>query len=358
MVQESRYWLGAPKRNPYATSKQALPPGSSAFTRNATEPWRTQICQWYFQVSDCFDFDRGVVFVALNYLDRAVAQNCETLKFTTNRELQLVAVTALYLAMKLHGEIEPATSQAKGSKYERKKLTIDAFVVLSKRHFDVCAIETMELDLLSILKWQLNPIDARVFVACMLELMTERNTYLQEWRCIFDIARYIAELSLGEVDLVFSTRPSVVACASILCAINSLGRAGRSLPPMHVLQHMSTSIYEATSLSLDMEAVTQTAIRLTHLCPSIFVKEPSAHADEYYTDEARGYTDYAAQEKSLRATFRLFMNNLEKKRLTGKTLLEVGCGYGYLLDEAKNFFAYRVWYRICTAGCRRGPAQG
>jgi hypothetical protein len=276
MVQESRYWLGAPKRNPYATSKQALPPGSSAFTRNATEPWRTQICQWYFQVSDCFDFDRGVVSVALNYLDRAVAQNCETLKFTTNRELQLLAVTALYLAMKLHGEIEPATSQAKGSKYERKKLTIDAFVVLSKRHFDVCAIETMELDLLSILKWQLNPIDARVFVACMLELMTERNTYLQEWRCIFDIARYIAELSLGEVDLVFSTRPSVVACASILCAINSLGRAGRSLPPMHVLQHMSTSIYEATSLSLDMEAVTQTAIRLTHLCPSIFVKEPSA----------------------------------------------------------------------------------
>ena len=248
MARESKYWLGAPTRNPYATSKQASPPGSSAFTRNATEPWRTQICQWYFQVSDCFDFDRGVVSVALNYLDRAVAQNCETLKFTTNRELQLVAVTALYLAMKLHGEIEPPTSQAKGSKYERKKLTIDAFVVLSKRHFDVCAIEAMELELLSILKWQLNPIDARDYVAWMLELMPERNTYLQEWRCIFDIARYIAELFLGEVDLVFSTRPSVVACASILCAINSLGRAGRSLPPVHVLQNMSNKICQATSL--------------------------------------------------------------------------------------------------------------
>lgn len=229
------------------------------------------MAQWFFSVADTFDFDRGVVSVALYYVDRIILANQETNTFTTNEQLQLTAVTCLYIAMKLHGEIEP--HQKRGAKYERKKLTIAAFVVLSKRQFDVCSIEAMELQLLSMLKWELNPPDARSFVACMLELMPERQTYLQEWRCIFDVARYIAELSFGESDLLFQVTPSVVACSSLRCAINSLGRSSKSLPPVHVLQALSNKIHEATSLRLDMDVVTETAVRLAHLCPSMFVKK-------------------------------------------------------------------------------------
>lgn len=229
------------------------------------------MAQWFFEVADCFDFDRGVVSIALNYLDRVLIANQRTNKFTTKEELQLTAVTSLYLAMKLHGETVPC--RKKGRKYERKKLTIEAFVVLSKHQFDAATIEAMERTLLSILNWQLNPPDARSYVACMLELMPQQDVYIREWRCIFDIARYIAELSLGESDLLFQVRPSVVALASILCAINSLGRAARPLPPVHVLENMSNKIFQATSLGLDMDIVTETATSLTHLCPSIFVKD-------------------------------------------------------------------------------------
>ena len=274
ILQESTYWLSqlSPRRNPYRPSKQTpVANDCSEFEKNATEAWRTTMITWYFQVADCFCFDRGVVFVALDYLDRVVHENLSTSKFTTNEELQLTAVTSLYLAMKLHGEIE--LQPGKESKYERKKLTIDAFVLLSKNQFDACEIEAMELALLSILKWQLNPPDARTYVACMLELMPEQRTYLREWRCIFDVARYITELSLDEVDLMFQVPPSVVACASVLCAINSLGTSARSIPPVHVLQIMSNKICQATSLGLDMDIVSHTAIRLTRLCPSIFVKE-------------------------------------------------------------------------------------
>jgi len=233
--------------------------------------------------------------MALNYLDRVVLDNLRTNAFTSNEELQLTAVTTLYLAMKLHGEIEP--QQAKGIKYERKKLTIEAFVVLSKHQFDASDIESMELNLLSILNWQLNPPDTRVYVACMLELMPKRKTYLREWRCIFDIARYVAELSLGESDLSFQVRPSVLACASILCAINSLGNSGRSLPPVHVLQTMSNKICQATSLRLDMDLVTQTAIRLTHLCPSIFVKdEPVRRKRKSTSDFDSSYEEVSIDE--------------------------------------------------------------
>src|SRR5213080_3648297 len=60
----------------------------------------------------------------------------------------------------------------------------------------------------------------------------------------------------------------------------------------------------------------------------------------YYEGGACGYADtsYTAQESALRATFKRLLHNLADRRLTGGTLLEVGCGYGYLLDEARPYF--------------------
>ncbi len=60
----------------------------------------------------------------------------------------------------------------------------------------------------------------------------------------------------------------------------------------------------------------------------------------YYEGGACGYADtsYAAQEFALRATFKRLLHNLAKRGLTGGDLLEIGCGYGYLLDEARSFF--------------------
>jgi 2-polyprenyl-3-methyl-5-hydroxy-6-metoxy-1,4-benzoquinol methylase len=64
----------------------------------------------------------------------------------------------------------------------------------------------------------------------------------------------------------------------------------------------------------------------------------------YYEGGACGYADtsYTAQEFALRATFKRLLHNLAKRGLTGGDLLEIGCGYGYLLDEARSFFERRV----------------
>lgn len=61
----------------------------------------------------------------------------------------------------------------------------------------------------------------------------------------------------------------------------------------------------------------------------------------YYGGSPIGYNraDYSEQERSLRLTFRALMKKLERRNLTGGSLLEVGCGYGYLLDEAKPYFS-------------------
>src|SRR5882724_2324402 len=72
----------------------------------------------------------------------------------------------------------------------------------------------------------------------------------------------------------------------------------------------------------------------------------------YYEGGACGYADtsYAVQEVALRATFRRLLDNLAKRGLTGGDLLEIGCGYGSLLDEARSFFDRRVGTEFSPEG--------
>ncbi len=67
-------------------------------------------------------------------------------------------------------------------------------------------------------------------------------------------------------------------------------------------------------------------------------------SETYFSGGESGYaqSDYEEQEKALRRTFHRLLRNLEIRGLTGGSVLEVGCGYGYLLDEARGFFDTRV----------------
>jgi SAM-dependent methyltransferase len=64
--------------------------------------------------------------------------------------------------------------------------------------------------------------------------------------------------------------------------------------------------------------------------------------DDYFSGLEQGYRDYSAQELALRATFRRLLKNLAARGKTGGNLLEIGCGYGYLLDEARIYFKHTV----------------
>jgi SAM-dependent methyltransferase len=80
----------------------------------------------------------------------------------------------------------------------------------------------------------------------------------------------------------------------------------------------------------------------------------------YYEGGACGYADtsYATQEFTLRATFKRLLHNLAGRRLTGGALLEVGCGYGYLLDEARPYFDHRVGTEFSVEGAEITRATG
>ncbi|MBP9142967.1 MAG: class I SAM-dependent methyltransferase [Thermoanaerobaculia bacterium] len=74
-----------------------------------------------------------------------------------------------------------------------------------------------------------------------------------------------------------------------------------------------------------------------------------------------GYSSYLAQEPTLRRTFRRLLRSMQRLGMTratggpdtgsrGGRLLEIGCAYGFFLDEARPYFAYRAGTEYSEAG--------
>ena len=114
--------------------------GQSAFTTTTgcsstssshsgiNEVWRERICEWSYQVIDHFDFSREVVSISTHYLDRVLA------KTHVNKKLfQLVAMTSLYLAIKIY---EPGT------------LNMSSMIELSRGYFSPIQMAEMEMAIL------------------------------------------------------------------------------------------------------------------------------------------------------------------------------------------------------------------
>jgi 2-polyprenyl-3-methyl-5-hydroxy-6-metoxy-1,4-benzoquinol methylase len=100
------------------------------------------------------------------------------------------------------------------------------------------------------------------------------------------------------------------------------------------------------------------------------MRDAYAH-DSYFEGAGVGYRSYLAQEKTLRLTFRRFLRELARRGIGGRReagerekteqeeekqeeeqeqagrgaggrLLEIGCAYGFFLEEARASFAYRA----------------
>lgn len=80
--------------------------------------------------------------------------------------------------------------------------------------------------------------------------------------------------------------------------------------------------------------------------------------DAYYASIESGYDDYGEQEKALSMTFRALAQRLQRLGLTGGSLLEVGCGYGYLLRETRPLFQHQEATDYAEGAVARASAHG
>eukprot|EP00527_Entomoneis_sp_CCMP2396_P001644 CAMPEP_0198147810 /NCGR_PEP_ID=MMETSP1443-20131203/37897_1 /TAXON_ID=186043 /ORGANISM="Entomoneis sp., Strain CCMP2396" /LENGTH=344 /DNA_ID=CAMNT_0043812297 /DNA_START=204 /DNA_END=1238 /DNA_ORIENTATION=+ len=174
---------------------------SDSSSTGITEMWREKICEWSYQVIDHFDFSREVVAIAMNYLDRYLAT-----KIVNKKVFQLAAMTALFLAVKLH---------------EPSKLSMASMIELSRGCFTVPQMTSMEASLFLGLRWHLHPPTAHSFTKRFLHMVPLRSIPVEVLYDVLELSRFFTELSV--IDYFFVTqRPSHVAAASIANAMQGI----------------------------------------------------------------------------------------------------------------------------------------
>jgi len=105
----------------------SLSSNSSTTSSSSTlinDMWREKICEWNYQVIDHFGFNREVVAISLNYLDRYIVS-----RPVNKKVFQLAAMTSLYLAIKIH---EPG------------RLKMSSLLELSRGYFMIEHVVAME----------------------------------------------------------------------------------------------------------------------------------------------------------------------------------------------------------------------
>jgi Cyclin, N-terminal domain len=238
-------------------------------TDRVSEIWRQKVCEWSYQVIDHYNFNREVVFIALNYLDRMVAQLAakDSIRKT---EFRLVAVTSLYMAVKLHG-IHASNDGI------RRKLRISSFHELSERCFTIEQIEDMEVKMLSTFDWYVNPPTPLTYIDSLLSLCPEWVVPLNQMSCdtiitsIKDLALYLTELAVAESRFTFLSNTCVVSFSSILLAMRSMKASARIPTPIY--NEFVNRVAEAITLFPGDADVIHTMNMLREMCPDILMAE-------------------------------------------------------------------------------------
>lgn len=188
--------------------------------------WREKICEWSYQVADHFDLPRDIVYVTLNYIDRVCAVSNGVELLLDKKRFQLLAMAALCIAIKVHGEVDTSVSGA-------ESLIVHTILHLARGHFTAQELELMEIDALQRLQWLLNPPTPQLFVSYFIELFcTDGKVELN------DIALYLVELSVHDCYFIASN-PSVIALAALWNAARMLGQSEWCTNEIqrHLLQH-------------------------------------------------------------------------------------------------------------------------
>jgi len=167
---------------------------------------RTMLVDWCYSMVDHFDCSREMVAIAMNITDRFVCKAKDANVLNDHTEYQLVAITSLYMANKVHEQV------VFGS---------DGFASLSRGSYSAEGIEDMERKILATLSWRLSPPTALQVahqVLCLLQRIV-KTEQTRTWDILQDEVSYQAENSIR--DHYFMTqRPSTTALAAILNAVD------------------------------------------------------------------------------------------------------------------------------------------
>lgn len=162
----------------------------------------------FYELVDHYNFDREVVGIALNYFDRYIAKRANDLV----REMyQLVAMSALFLAIKIHGMTED------GCAAQTRALSR-----LCYGHFQGKQVLAMEQDILVVLEWFVNPPSMHQVAMALSQIHPLRYASPSNNSYVYEAARFQCELAVFLPDLLQAYKPSEIVFAAMLNAMEKV----------------------------------------------------------------------------------------------------------------------------------------
>jgi hypothetical protein len=214
-----------------------------------SEKCRRKTCEWMYELCDYFQLHREVVGIALFYVDRYFTitfggggESSSHHHPVSKRDFQLIGLTALYIAIKTHGQSRQCavdtndSTSSSDAAFNKLKFSLHICASTSRQQFTARQIEETECLMLQTLGWRLNPI---VPSGCVIELLvmflpcamdsehdggsggeSSRQSVVQNF--VYDCATYLTELAVSVAALSLVYKPSVIAYASVLAAVDLL----------------------------------------------------------------------------------------------------------------------------------------
>jgi hypothetical protein len=251
---------------------------NAALRKKAAKPvdedCRVKMCEWCYQVVDFCKFRRETVGIGMSYLDRYLCSEKGKKALGDRKEYQLVAMTCLYIGIKLHEPLEMETS-----------LLAD----LSRGCYTEMEFANMEQKILEALVWRVSGPTALGFVQHFMSFLPA-TIHSSVSTAVFDYARYQTELAVADHAFV-KLKPSVVGMAATLNAMEGMDPI---LLPQKAQAKFIKTVEKYTGM--DMDEVENTQSRLSMLLISLLSEDHTKKIDAALDEESED--EYETRSKS------------------------------------------------------------
>lgn len=170
------------------------------------EDCRAKMAAWCYQVVDFCEFNREIVEIAMNFLDRFILTSAGSSVLHDRALYQLACMTTLYTAIKIN---------------EPEAISPSVVSELSKGIYTAQEVEVMEFHILNALQWRVNPPTVMSFVRQFLELIPEYALPEPVRTALYEVVKFQAELAVSDYGLI-AVKPSTLAFTSIVNALESM----------------------------------------------------------------------------------------------------------------------------------------
>mmetsp|Transcript_25545 Transcript_25545/g.55387 ORF Transcript_25545/g.55387 Transcript_25545/m.55387 type:complete len:334 (-) Transcript_25545:828-1829(-) len=165
--------------------------------------WRSKVTAWLLEFEEEFAISPDTIAVAVNFMDRYLSTTS-----TQKGIVQLLAMGAIFIASKIHETENPIGMTELRDLADGEYLESD--------------IKLMELELLRVIQWKLNPVTPQSFM----------NHFMQYVACEND-RKILHEDAVTFLDIIIPEYiflrypPSVQATAAMLCAFHMTGKCSK-----------------------------------------------------------------------------------------------------------------------------------